>query len=129
MLASIGVYGVIAYAVGQRSREFGIRLALGARRSEIVRGVLRRGVAAVRRGRARSVWPAAAASARVLGSLLFNVSGFDPVSFAAATASSSSSRSPRAASRPAARRASIRRSPCGRNRVAKCSPQADLHVR
>jgi len=85
VLASIGVYGVIAYAVGQRRREFGIRLALGARRSEIVRGVLRRGVVLFAAGGAAGLL-AAAASARVMGSLLFNISSFDAVSFVAATA-------------------------------------------
>jgi putative ABC transport system permease protein len=85
VLASIGVYGVIAYAVGQRRREFGIRLALGARRSEIVRGVLRRGVVLFAAGGAAGLL-AAAASARVMASLLFNISSFDVVSFVAATA-------------------------------------------
>jgi putative ABC transport system permease protein len=84
LLASIGVYGVIAYGVGQRSREFGIRLALGARRSEIVRVVMRRGAMLFAAGGAIGL-AAAAASARVLGSLLFNVSAFDAASFAAAT--------------------------------------------
>ena len=85
VLASIGVYGVIAYAVGQRRREFGIRLALGARRGEIVRGVLRRGLLLFAAGSVVGL-VAAAVSARLLGSLLFNTSGFDAVSFAAATA-------------------------------------------
>jgi putative ABC transport system permease protein len=84
LLASIGVYGVIAYAVGQRRREFGIRLALGARRGAIVRGVLGRGLLLFAAGSTVGL-VAAAVSARVLGSLLFNISGFDPVSFAAAT--------------------------------------------
>jgi putative ABC transport system permease protein len=85
LLASIGVYGVIAFGVAQRTREFGIRLALGARRGEIVRGVLRRGILLFAAGSAVGL-AAAAATARVLGSLLFNVSGFDAVSFAASTA-------------------------------------------
>ena len=85
VLASIGVYGVIAYTVGQRRREFGIRLALGARRVEIVREVLMRGLALFAAGSVVGLL-AAAASARVLGSLLFNVSSFDVSSFAAATA-------------------------------------------
>ncbi len=72
LLASIGVYGVIAYAVGQRRREFGIRLALGARRGEIVTLVLRRGAVLFAIGAAIGL-AAAAASARVLGSLLFNI--------------------------------------------------------
>jgi putative ABC transport system permease protein len=85
LLASIGVYGVIAYGVGQRTREFGIRLALGARRAEIVRGVLRRGAALFAAGAVVGL-AAAAASARVFSTLLFNVTAFDLVSFAAATA-------------------------------------------
>jgi putative ABC transport system permease protein len=84
LLASIGVYGVIAYGVGQRRREFGIRLALGARRREIMRLVLRRGALLFAAGAAIGLG-AAAASARVLSSLLFNVSGFDLVSFGAST--------------------------------------------
>ena len=74
VLASIGVYGVIAYAVGQRSREFGIRLALGARRGEIVALVMRRGALLFAAGAAIGL-AAAAASARVFGSLLFQVNG------------------------------------------------------
>jgi putative ABC transport system permease protein len=85
LLASIGVYGVIAYTVGQRRREFGIRLALGARRSEIVGLVMRRGVLLFTCGAAIGV-AAAAASARVLASLLFNISGFDLISLGASTA-------------------------------------------
>ena len=84
MLASIGVYGVIAYGVGQRRREFGIRLALGARRGEIVKLVLRRGVVLFTSGAAIGLL-AAAASARVLSTLLFNVTAFDPLSFGVAT--------------------------------------------
>jgi len=84
LLASIGVYGVIAYAVGQRTREFGIRLALGARQSEIVGVVMRRGAALFGMGAAIGL-VAAAASARVLATLLYQVSAFDAASFAAAT--------------------------------------------
>jgi predicted permease len=85
LLASIGVYGVIAYTVGQRRREFGIRLALGARRSEIVGLVMRRGVLLVACGAAIGL-AAAAASERVLASLLFNISGFDLTSLGASKA-------------------------------------------
>jgi putative ABC transport system permease protein len=84
LLASIGVYGVIAYAVGQRRREFGIRLALGARRSEIVGLVLRRGVLLFASGAVIGL-AAAAASARVISSLLFNVSSFDLTSIGVST--------------------------------------------
>jgi predicted permease len=81
VLASIGVYGVIAYTVGQRRREFGIRLALGARRAEIVAVVMRRGAWLFACGAAMGL-VAAAASARVLSSLVYRVSGFDLVSVA-----------------------------------------------
>jgi len=85
ILASIGVYGVIAYAVGQRSREFGIRLALGARRGDIVASVMRRGTLLFAAGAATGL-AAAAASARVFGSMLFQVNALDLFSFALATA-------------------------------------------
>jgi len=85
VLASVGVYGVIAYAVGQRSREFGIRLALGARRGELVLGVMRRGAVLFGAGAAIGL-AAAAASARIFSSLLFHITAFDAVSFGAATA-------------------------------------------
>ena len=84
VLASIGVYGVIAYAVGQRRREFGIRLALGARRAEIVALVMRRGALLFAGGAAVGL-ALAGASARVLSSLLFNVSAFDLLSFGVST--------------------------------------------
>jgi hypothetical protein len=84
VLASIGVYGVIAYAVGQRRREFGIRLALGARRAEIIGLVMRRGVVLFVSGGAIGL-VAAAVSARLLSSLLFNVSSVDVVSFGIST--------------------------------------------
>jgi putative ABC transport system permease protein len=84
LLASIGVYGVIAYSVGQRRREFGIRFALGASRHEIVRLVMRRGAALFAAGAAIGLL-AAAGTARLLATLLFNVTGFDPISFGSAT--------------------------------------------
>jgi ABC-type antimicrobial peptide transport system permease subunit len=84
LLASIGVYGVIAYAVGQRSREFGIRLALGATRREIVALVMRQGTALFAAGAVIGLL-AAAATARVLETLLFDVTSSDLISFSAAT--------------------------------------------
>ena len=84
MLASIGVYGAIAYAVGQREREFGIRLALGAGRGGIVALVVRRGLALFAAGGILGLG-AAAATSRALGSLLFGVTSFDLPSFALAT--------------------------------------------
>ena len=85
VLASIGVYGVIAYAVGQRSREFGIRVALGARRSEIVALVMRRGALLFATGAAIGL-AIGAATGRVFASMLFQVKPLDLVSFSTATA-------------------------------------------
>jgi putative ABC transport system permease protein len=84
LLASIGVYGVIAYGVGQRRREFGIRLALGATRPEIVGLVLRRGGGLFVAGATVGL-VASAATARVLRTLLFHVAPFDPISIIGAT--------------------------------------------
>jgi ABC-type antimicrobial peptide transport system permease subunit len=84
LLASIGVYGVIAFGVGQRQREFGIRLALGADRGGIVALVVRRGLALFAAGGAVGLL-AAAATSRALGSLLYNVTSFDLPSFVLAT--------------------------------------------
>ena len=84
LLASVGVYGVTAYAVGQRRREFGVRLALGARRRDVVRLVLRRGAVLFAAGAAAGLL-ASVIGARVLGSLLYEVRPLDPVSFALAT--------------------------------------------
>lgn len=84
LLASIGVYGVIAFAVGQRRREFGIRLALGARRGEIVALVVRRGMLLFAIGAAIGLL-AAAATGRALSTLLYDVTSFDLSSVSIAT--------------------------------------------
>ena len=75
---------LLAYGVGQRSREFGIRLALGARRGEIVSLVLRRGVVLFALGATVGVL-AAALTGRALASLLYNVTSFDVFSFGLST--------------------------------------------
>jgi putative ABC transport system permease protein len=84
LLASIGVYGVIAFGVGQRQREFGIRLALGAKHNEIVSLVLRRGLVLFAIGATAGV-AAAALTGRALASLLYKVTSFDALSFGLAT--------------------------------------------
>jgi predicted permease len=79
-LSALGVYGVVAYIVGQRTREFGIRMALGATSANLLRLVLRKGLtlAAVGVGAGLLL---AAAEARALASLLYGVQPFDPPIF------------------------------------------------
>jgi len=81
VLAALGIYGVIAYGVAQRTRELGIRMALGARSDDVLRLVLRQGMAPVLAGLALGLGGAAVGS-RVLRGLLFGVGGTDPVTYA-----------------------------------------------
>lgn len=78
VLGAVGLYGVIAYVVGQRMREMGVRAALGAERSQLRRLVLGQGVRLGLSGVGIGL-VAAIASTRVLRSLLFEVSPTDPV--------------------------------------------------
>ena len=80
LLASIGIYGLLAYMVGQRSREIGIRMALGARREDILRMFLHRGVVLAGVGVGVGL-VLAAFSASVLASLLYGVRPHDPAVF------------------------------------------------
>ncbi len=84
-LAAVGLYGLVAYSVTQRTREVGVRVALGARRADVVRVVLSSGLRLVALGVALGVAAALAAS-RSLGSLVFGVSPSDPATFAGAAA-------------------------------------------
>jgi predicted permease len=81
-LAAIGIYGVIAYLTGQRSREIGVRIALGALPRDVVRLVLGQGSSAVALGIALG-GAGAFAQGQAIESLLFGVSGRDPVTFLA----------------------------------------------
>jgi predicted permease len=80
LLASIGIYGLLAYMVGQRSREIGIRMALGARREDIQRMFLRKGVALAGAGVVTGL-VFSASSASVMASLLYGVRPHDGVVF------------------------------------------------
>src|SRR5205823_9687228 len=72
LLASIGIYGLLAYMVGQRSHEIGLRMALGARRDDILKMFLRKGVVLAGVGIVAGV-VVSAATASVMASLLYGV--------------------------------------------------------
>ena len=77
VLAAIGVYGVVSYIVSQRTREIGIRMALGARAAEVVRMVVRRSLAPICAGLLAGIVGAAFTS-RLLATLLYEVQPRDP---------------------------------------------------
>ena len=84
-LAALGIYGVLAYAVSQRARELGIRLALGAKRQELFAMVVRQGMRPVIAGGILGIAGAIASSA-VLKSLLYGIAAIDPPTYAVAVA-------------------------------------------
>ncbi|HEY6329652.1 MAG TPA: FtsX-like permease family protein, partial [Blastocatellia bacterium] len=80
LLASIGIYGLLAYMVGQRSREIGIRMALGARRDDILTMFLRKGVALAGVGIVAGL-VFSASTGSMMASLLYGVRPHDPAVF------------------------------------------------
>jgi ABC-type lipoprotein release transport system permease subunit len=82
LLAAMGIYGVTSYTVAQRTQEIGIRMALGARMSDVLKLVLRNGISLALIGAAVGV-AGALATTRVMSSLLFGVAPTDLVTFAA----------------------------------------------
>jgi putative ABC transport system permease protein len=82
LLAAVGLYGVMSYAVSRRTREIGIRMALGAGGGNVLRLVLKEGMSLVAAGVAAGLLVAAAAT-RLLASFLFGVSPLDAITFLA----------------------------------------------
>jgi putative ABC transport system permease protein len=80
LLAVVGIYGVLAYSVAQRTHEIGIRMALGAEAGDVLRMVLRRTLALAATGIAIGA-AAALAATRVLAKFLFEVKPSDPATF------------------------------------------------
>jgi len=82
LLAAIGIFGVLAFSVSQRTREFGIRMALGARSADVLRMVVANGLRITLIGIAIGL-AGAAALTRLMAALLYGVQSVDPVTFLA----------------------------------------------
>ena len=84
LLASLGIYAVLSFAVTQRTQEIGVRLALGARPADVLRMVVAHGLKLFLLGLAIGIAGALALS-RLLAHLLFGVSAGDPLSYVSVT--------------------------------------------
>ena len=84
-LSCVGIYGVISYLVGERTREIGVRIALGARRGDVLRLVVAQGARMALVGVGMGIC-AALGLTRLMSSQLFGVTAHDPLTFAAVAA-------------------------------------------
>ena len=112
LLAVVGIYGVVSYSVTQRTRELGVRMALGAATADTLRLVLGRSLRLVAVGTACGL-VASVAVTRVMSGLLYDVSPLDPVVFAGESRRWPRPAWSRASSPRAGPRASIRWWRCG----------------
>src|SRR4030095_12802213 len=80
VLASVGIYGVMSYSVAQRTHEIGLRMALGARRADVLQMTVKQGLKLVSLGMVLGLIVAFLLT-RVLASLLFGISATDPITF------------------------------------------------
>lgn len=85
VLAAIGIYGVLSYTVGQRTKEIGVRMALGAQRAHVLQMVLRDGAWMILAGVVIGA-VAALFSTRLMSSMLFGVKPADPLTFVSVAA-------------------------------------------
>jgi putative ABC transport system permease protein len=85
VLATIGIYGVVSYAVNQRRREFGVRLALGAAPANVLRLVLRNSVGLIAAGAALGI-AGALALGRFISAILYGIEAADTTTFSMALA-------------------------------------------
>ena len=105
LLAAVGLYGVTAYSVAQRTNEIGLRMALGADRGRVLGLVLRGAFQRVLIGLVLGV-PLAIGAGRLISAQLYGVSFWDPLALASRQAHSACARSSPPSSRPAAPRPS-----------------------
>jgi putative ABC transport system permease protein len=83
LLAAVGIYGLIAYSVAQRTHEIGVRMALGAERGDVVRMVIRQGASLAGVGIVLGIGGALALT-RLLKTMVFGIDVADPLTFALA---------------------------------------------
>jgi ABC-type antimicrobial peptide transport system permease subunit len=119
LLGLVGIYGVIAYIATQRTREIGIRIALGAQSGDVRWLFLRHGVLLMSAGIAIGI-AASLAGTRVMSALMFGVSPIDPPTCAAVSVGLAGSLYWQRGFRPTAHRESIR--------LPRCDPTGELRI-